>query len=172
MSARLTVGSADAVVQLVGTTTVSGGAVDSVSFTGLNLRGVNCYKLFATIIDDDGGADVRICFNADTTSTNYRREAVEAADGGITANRVNNNYIGAMLSDAGNSSLLEATFKQGAATQGTCIWQFGHGSSAAPSHHYGMLYWIPTTAVTSIRIDTNGSTEIDDGSTFSLYKYI
>lgn len=172
MGARLTVGSTDAVVQLVGTQTISGAAVSGVSFTSLNLEGVVAYKLLASIINVNNGCPIQLEYNADSTVTNYKREYAEAAGAGISAASPNNNQFGGVLSDAGNISLLDATFKKVAGREPTCLFAFGNGSYNTPSYDAGLIIWNSTNNVTRIDITSAVASQIAIGSKFSLYKFI
>jgi hypothetical protein len=143
-----------------------------VTFSGLNLEGVNAYKLFATFKGVDNGPSLRVEFNGDTTAANYRTEKMQAADSGVSASRANNNTIGGMLSNAGNTALLEATFKKSIGVNAICLSSFANGDYDAPSTDISSLYWTTTANVTSISLYVDVADQLGVGTTMTLYSYV
>lgn len=159
-------------MELVERQTVSGSAVDEVTFSSLDGDNDRIYKLFAMIKNADG-ANARTFYfrpndvgGTDTDSARLSYTAAASTPSGSTYLR-----IGAM--DAGEWLFAEATFyaKSGQDRMFNCMASRTSGTDGFGSVSGGM--WSDTTSnVTSIVIKGSDTNVIDVGSEFSLYKIL
>jgi hypothetical protein len=154
--------------EFVDSISVSGAAVSSISFTGLDLDADRTYMLVCNVKNVDANQKgLRLEYNTDTTTTNYYRQIMQAVAANVTGGRVNDAEIGTLgASDCYFANIVIAkkasyyprafNFNARAATSSVEIDNIAHS-------------WTSTNNVTSIQIVTHdGSSNIDVGSIFIL----
>jgi len=174
MSARLTTGSAPSSVALVSSQTVTGAAVQTIDFPGVNLEGVAKYHLFC-VMKDTGTSDVvRIVYNADTTMTNYYSQDLQFANGGVGGTRLNSSRLSSM-DGTGTTVMCNADIMKIAGAQVFANSSTLHDTTAPENSliEWNGVGWTGTANVTRIRLMCeSGGNRFDVGSKFSLYSYI
>mgnify|MGYP001412231782 CR=1 FL=1 len=148
--------------------TISGGAVTSVSITGLDLGAAKTYFLMCHL-KNAGAVQATIYLeqNADTTLTNYYFEQFKADGGGITAGRANDPTIAVLA--ASTEVNFNAFMSQIAGVEPRTLSLSARAAPAAIIAQEMCHIHDDTTNVTSIQIISSVANAIDDGSTIRLY---
>lgn len=152
-------------LSLVAETTVSGGAVTSVTFSGLDLATDAKYRIIMNIDNATGNlATLGLFYNGDTTDTNYYTGGIGGATGNtaqfITLQASMSCYAAFDVFPTPNIANAKALGLVSQYEAGTVI---GGGFSS---------WWTNTANVTSITILSTFASAIANNSKITLYKYV
>lgn len=158
---------------LVAETVVSGSAVTSVEFTGLDGNADGGYVVAATRMTGGTGNGLKMYFNGDTTDSNYNAQAIYLSSNTVLAS---NNFAAAWLDAAGgltssNPSQLEITIDINARI--VCMCDSHVYTNGAVTHNINRTYLahlVNQSNITSFSIQATAANDIGIGSRFRLYK--
>ncbi len=155
----------------VARTIVSGGAVTSVTFSGLDLDAAGTYIVKMSLKNATGSASaVSMTYNADTTATNYRSEVSQAAGSSATAANSNNALITSM--QASGDGICHVEIRKpvaGCKIKATSTYTYDTGASltwASRAHEWVTV----STNVTSITFTGSVASSIANDSVIEIYK--
>ena len=153
--------------ELLADYTVSGSAITSYTFSGLNINADEEVVLVATI---DGTAfnNVSIYFNGNTTGTNYYNQLLSASNTSVSGLRTNSSY--ALWTSLNCFSLINIKLTN----NGYIVWQsnterYFSTSNIDLINIYGTSTFT-TSQITSLTITHASANGIGIGSRFQLYK--
>lgn len=165
---------AGANLRFVGSTEISGGAVASVSFSGLDGNTDGLYVLYGTVVPGSNFTDLRLQFNALATSYLNTDDALitgifieAAATAGI------GEFVHFKAQVYARNSIQGVDILPGARIESMLIDAAGGSPSVARSENVGARASVslPAPNITSLDLDTaTGATPFGNGSRFALYK--
>lgn len=85
---------------------VTGSAVTSIDFTGLDINAHKSYRIELEAIDGATGSDISLYVNGDTTATNYYHQYIYANGASVSSGRANNPTVVAIISGTNSSSVI------------------------------------------------------------------
>ena len=154
---------------LVAETVVSGSAVTSVTFSGLDGNAAGGYYLDMGCINALASAiTLKLYINGDTTDTNYYRQYIYADSTSISANRSN---LPKIASVAASKTLV--THLNINCVNNVAAWDIVSSDSNGSAMNVNFMYFerVPATSnITSITLQGSDSSCIAIGSTFRLYR--
>jgi hypothetical protein len=152
---------------------VSGAAVTSIQFTGLDLDTDGHYliRLFFTNATGSDSA-VYLEVNGDTTLTNYYNQALQAAAAGASAARINSPQVGFMKGAAGKECIMDLHLYKKASINPYCNVVGTYTDGGASTIILLNKSWVHnnTTNVTSIELVGSVASSIAIGSHVTVYK--
>jgi len=152
-------------------TTVSGGAVTSVQFTGLDLETDGTYYISLYLLSAGaGGANIELQVNGDTTTTNYYNTRAQGSHASIVSTRFNTAGF-SYLPDA--DIMVAHAYITKIASQppwANCTSGFGDPALADITLWNGTWGHANTTNVTSIEVVSTTASAIANGSRLVLYQ--
>jgi len=151
--------------------TVSGAAVTTVSFTGLDLDADKRYLLIFVVTNPTASSSYYdIYFNGDTTRTNYYRQWLGAASTSISAARANDPAIISLGAGKEVFCIVEIMRDPAGIPRFSTNNNIDDTSAVAINLNYGA--WITSANVTSIDITAGTANAIGIGSKFILFKVV
>lgn len=154
----------------VSLTTVSGGAVQSVAFTNLNLTAAMEYVIEFYIANPAAGsASLSIRFNSDATATNYYRQRLYVKGLLASAEYANDNEIGPSLY-AGEQAQGCVRIMQMSGNKARWLASGNERAAADMSFRHSAGEWATLANVTRIDIVSDVAASIGNGSYFILWK--
>ena len=158
--------------QLIADTTVSGSAVTSIDFTGLNITKDDDYMLVSEVTNPTSTTSVFLFANANTTQTNYYKQHIIVDGAGLYAARTNN----ANVFDVAVGSKSLAFTKIKLTNSGYIVTQndtnYYYTTTTPQSLMYYTTSTFTATSITQLTITASVANGIGIGSRFQLYKCV
>jgi len=153
----------------VSETTVSGGAVTSVQFTGLDLESDETYLIYVLLKNATASAStISMTVNSDATATNYYAQTMIRSDTTAAGNRTNDAQIGYMnASDFYHGHLFVHKL---AGVNPWANYVSCYNATATVNVWNGAWVHNSTTNVTTLTIIGSTASSIADGSKIIIYK--
>lgn len=152
---------------LVAETVVSGSAVTSVTFSGLDGNAAGGYVLCSELISAGGAAgELWLYVNGDETGTNYYSQVLYGAGTTVAAERTNSARIGAV-----DGTILSTTEICTVNSVYIANTQTSYGdASALMTQTMSTKKTGTVTNITSLKLSSQIANQLGIGSTFRLYK--
>lgn len=154
---------------LLAESTVTGSAVTTVTFSGLNV-GVGDELLLVGDLIGSGNGAIRLYTNSNTTNTNYYRQRLTASSTTVSAVRINDPSVCGVATSARTffSTGIKLT-NNSYITYQTCTSESYSGSGIVLENMYGTSTFT-ATSITRLDITASVASAIGIGSRFWLYK--
>ena len=166
-----TAGGGGGSLSLVAESTVAGSAATSISISGLDLAADEKYVIHFTADNATASAaSISLYFNADTTATNYDRQAVTIASNLVTASRANDALIGTLNANAVNVNYTITPLALNLEGRPRSTWdRHGDNTTALAAQ----LFWHmrrTVANVTQIQVTSSVANSLAIGSKLTIWK--
>lgn len=152
-------------------TTVSGGAVTSITFTGLNLTNDIAYMVFASLKEATAaGMQINLNYNADATANHYYEQYLDVNNAAIASARINDDAIGYV--DASTSGRFYVVISADPDGYPRASSEENRQAAAALRYLHYEHIWNSVANVTSLSLTSSVANDIDNGSRVILFKYV
>jgi len=156
-------------LEKVETITVSGSAVTSVSFTGLDIDSDGLYEVRCEWLCGATGCYLYLYVNGDTTASNYNHQQIEANTTTVSAARTNSPIIA--NTDANDRATVDIIAMLDPSDYFRAITMSCEKVAVSTRLRYGSVVKSGTTAnITQIDIYSTTASQIEVGSRFTLFK--
>lgn len=147
---------------------VAGGAVQAIEFTGLDLEADAAYFIELTWLASEGGGEILVYFNNDTTAGNYHRQQLTANGATISGNAFANSRL--VEYRDGFQSVISGTVMKSVGGSPN-ITVFGNDpASGDPFISNANVKWDTTDNVTVMKFHLSGGNDFPNGSVCRLFK--
>lgn len=158
-------------LSLVGTATVAGSAATTLTLSGLDLATDGRYVMYMVAKNATlSNAVLSLYYNADTTDTNYWRQAFNANNTTVSASRGNDAAIVTLVSSVDLSGKVEIAKDISGSPRANA--SFGRDAPASIRIDMTAHAWTSTANVTGITITSSVANSLAVGSYFKVYKVV
>jgi hypothetical protein len=152
----------------LGTATVSGAAATTLTLSGLDLSAYKAWFVTIALENATGStASVSLYYNADTTATNYREQALTGNGTSASAGRANDGIVIALT--ANETSTGTFIIQKDRDGKARCISCQNRGAPAAIIMQFIAHMWDSATNPTGMTLSSSVSNSLAIGSTYSVW---